>query len=307
MDGRSAFWILVGTALLSGSSEAVAAKRDSVPKIVGGTAVSSGEVPWTVAIINRDTSFQYCGGTLIHPEWVVTAGHCMEGEAASNVSVVAGRLNLADSGSGEVVDASQVIMHSGYNSSTLENDIALIHLSSSVSAVSTTVSVLDSPVENTYWVAGSLSEAAGWGDTSEGGSSSDQLLKVELPIISASTCSADGADTNFHIFAGETGKDTCQGDSGGPLYVKDFTNTYSILAGITSYGTGCARPDTYGKYTRVAQYTDWIESNAGITLQKASNSNVPALSLHSLAGIVLLMGLALTISSRRRRVRPRIG
>jgi secreted trypsin-like serine protease len=307
MNPKPLFVLPVGASLLF-SSLTFAEEKPIVPKIVGGTAVQSGEVPWTAAILDRNSSQQFCGGTLIHPEWVVTAAHCLEGESASNVSVVVGRLDLTDTGSGETIDASQIVVHENFNNSTLINDIALIRLSSPVSAVSTRATVLDSPVENTFWVPGNDSLAAGWGNTSEGGSSSDQLLKVELPIISSADCSANAADTDFHICAGgEEGKDSCQGDSGGPLYVKDSSSIYSILAGITSYGEGCARPNEFGKYTRVIQYTDWLETNSGITLQKASSGtpvvDVPSFSVYSFAGTIILLGLVLSVSSRKNRKR----
>ena len=53
--------------------------------------------------------------------------------------------------------------------------------------------------------------------------------------------------------------DTCQGDSGGPLMMFSSTNQW-ILVGLTSYGEGCARPMSPGVYTRVAAYSDWINS-----------------------------------------------
>jgi secreted trypsin-like serine protease len=57
----------------------------------------------------------------------------------------------------------------------------------------------------------------------------------------------------------EGGKDSCSGDSGGPLMVKHSTGRY-MLAGITSWGIGCARPNLPGMYTRAANYADWIVS-----------------------------------------------
>ena len=65
------------------------------------------------------------------------------------------------------------------------------------------------------------------------------------------------------IIAGliEGGMDSCQGDSGGPLAVRNVENTAWLLAGITSWGLGCAQPGRPGVYTKVSSYINWIRSN----------------------------------------------
>lgn len=91
------------------------------------------------------------------------------------------------------------------------------------------------------------------------------LQEVRVPVMSQETCrkSKYGANriTDNMLCAGYTegGKDSCQGDSGGPLHVShNETKTYQ-LAGIVSWGEGCARPNAPGVYTRVTQHLDWIE------------------------------------------------
>ena len=92
------------------------------------------------------------------------------------------------------------------------------------------------------------------------------LQKVDLPILSNSECQQWYKDSvsimTSVLCAGleKGGKDACQGDSGGPIMVK-VEGRY-VLAGITSYGIGCARPKIPGVYTRASSYIDWITDTA---------------------------------------------
>ncbi len=105
---------------------------------------------------------------------------------------------------------------------------------------------------------------AGWGTLSEGGSAANALMKVEVPFVSQEKCSAAysnwGGTTDAMICAGfdDGGKDACQGDSGGPLVIKNGGST--VLAGVVSWGAGCARPNKPGVYSKVSKVIDWIEA-----------------------------------------------
>ncbi len=75
--------------------------------------------------------------------------------------------------------------------------------------------------------------------------------------------------------------DTCQGDSGGPIMYYSENEQVWVLAGITSYGYGCALPNYPGVYTRVSTYIDWIQSIVGddgmITIPQ-SKANIESIS-----------------------------
>ncbi|MEM7345319.1 MAG: serine protease, partial [Chloroflexota bacterium] len=101
------------------------------------------------------------------------------------------------------------------------------------------------------------------------GISPDKLRQVSIPIVSESICSSPssygGLLTEDMLCAGllSGGKDACQGDSGGPLVVSEGTNGRWLQVGIVSWGQGCAQPQKYGVYSRVANLNAWVETHTG--------------------------------------------
>ena len=111
--------------------------------------------------------------------------------------------------------------------------------------------------ETSLYTAGTTARILGWGTTSSGGSSSNQLRTATVPTVSNSTCStAYGSSyiSSDMVCAGYTsgGVDTCQGDSGGPLIIG------GKLAGITSWGYGCADAGYPGVYTRLTTFSSLV-------------------------------------------------
>lgn len=97
--------------------------------IVNGIPASSTTYPWYVTVYSGQWQ---CGGALIQPNWVMTAAHCFDpGQAASTVSIVAGRQILNDKASGQQIAAKRVVAHAEYDQGSMDNDIALIELVSS--------------------------------------------------------------------------------------------------------------------------------------------------------------------------------
>ena len=232
------------------------------PKIVGGIEAEEGTWPWQASV--QDVFFgHFCGGSLVDDEWVVTAAHCVDFAAAESLIVVLGRHDLTTS-MGEEHTVSEIIVHPDWNPFTSDNDIALLRLSSTSSQEALSVVTLgDEPLV----APGVTATVTGWGALSEGGFGSDQLQQVEVDIVSNEVANApeayDGQVTENMIAAGfaEGGKDSCQGDSGGPLVVPNSDATGWKLAGIVSWGFGCARPNLYGIYTRAGNYSLWIDGH----------------------------------------------
>lgn len=243
-------------------------------RIVNGEPAKINEYPWTAALLRKSwlgtvSKSAYCGGTLINDRYVVTASHCVDGMSARGIVVALHEEDFNSNTETEAgvkrFDVEKIIMHPNYNRRNIDNDIALLKLATPVALDSVIVPVC-LPANNNYTFEGVIATAAGWGATSEGGSVSGVLRKVEVPILSNSDCNTktnyEGKITDNMLCAGnieEGGKDSCQGDSGGPLIIENGGRR--TLAGVVSWGYGCARPKSPGVYTRVGRYPEWIVQN----------------------------------------------
>lgn len=258
----------VAVAAVAMVGQVATAQEPRTPKeefIVGGEPAVEGAFPWQVALIGGDDAEgqrgQFCGGSIVAPEWVLTAAHCVDNffvqKDPANLDVVAGTLKYADGG--ERVDATAIIVHPNWDDPSFDFDAALIKLSAPLkmgAAISLAAANAEIPVDFTVRV-------SGWGATTEGGAGSEDLLFVDVPAVTNETCnkpeSYDGRVTDQMLCAGKStgGFDSCQGDSGGPA-VAEITDDGFTLVGVVSWGTGCARPLFYGIYTRVSTISEWV-------------------------------------------------
>jgi len=245
-------------------------KRTS--RIVGGSETEINEYPW-MAVIATTAESQFCGGSLIGTQWVITATHCMFKDqdqtipqTAADIVVVLGEHDLFDQNESKlprkVVKVSQIIKHESYDKLTSNNDIALLKLAEEVDLNTYTPVCLPNTADNGKYD-GKNAWVYGWGTTSYGGVGAQKLLEVEVPVVSNSVCQA--AMTQYQITdamlcaGGQANKDGCQGDSGGPLTVDD--NGKHILIGDVSFGNKCGLEGQYGVYGDVAYFRTWIDTN----------------------------------------------
>ena len=252
--------------------------RDINAKIVGGTNAIISDFPWQVYYISGNF---ICGGSIIGGKWVVTAAHCTKNSTGGNTPASSMLIrvdvnNPSNSTEGKTYAVDSVIVNEGFDSQTLLNDIALLRLKDTINFVNATPIKLvnsDDVFANAI-VPGVMSLVTGWGYTHVSPNVLPTALqKVQLPIVSNSQASTVWSSIpSTDLMAGylNGNKDACNGDSGGPLVVP-VLGEYK-LAGIVSWGSSSC--STYGAYTRISDFENWIHTKTGIA--KAFKPSVPS-------------------------------
>jgi len=244
-----------------------ASAEESDTQVIGGGEAEPGEWPWMVALVLAPVEDAYdghfCGGTLIAPEWVLTAAHCVEDLQIPYIDVVLGRHDL-HSDEGERIGIEEKIIHPNYNPSILDSDLALLKLErpSSQQFIQISPKLQNNPQTFPPEI---KSVVTGWGNTSPDEMDyPERLQEVELPIVAREVCNAPeayaGDVTENMLCAGyaQGGEDSCKGDSGGPLMSFDVIQSQWTQVGIVSWGEGCAEPNHYGVYTNLELFSEWV-------------------------------------------------
>ena len=267
-------------------------------QIVGGAPAAPGAWPWMVAI---RTSIEpgyhtFCGGSLVAPSWVLTAAHCVVNAAPAQIMATVG-IHRLGSGQGQMRTVDRIVVHPRYGfdfAHDFAHDLALLHLSQPADAEPAALLAADSL---TLAAPGTLATVIGWGALSEDSEElPHDLRQVRLPIVSEEECTNSmGRMINENMLCAgysEGGKDACHGDSGGPLVAPDGDGGWR-LAGIVSFGIGCARPMFYGVYTRVSQYHDWIVTQIGEddTTEEPEPVVIMLPAVYNGAAVIMLPGI----------------
>uniref|UniRef100_A0A1A9VQC0 Lectizyme n=1 Tax=Glossina austeni TaxID=7395 RepID=A0A1A9VQC0_GLOAU len=244
----------------------------SMRPITHGAKVLKREFPFMYALgwkaKNDNATILYkCGASLISARYVLTAAHCFYDNDGLPSVVRAGGISLTDNDV-QNIEITECIEHPDYEYPSSYNDIALVKLAE--------YRIPSSKFEGAacLWTPDRIDDHAnvvvlGYGQTSFAGIASEDLLKAALKVHPQSQCEQDyppdelsrnlrnGITKNFICATDpENLRDTCQGDSGGPLVA--LIKRIPFIVGVTSFGVGCAS-GMPGVYTRVSEYSSWIE------------------------------------------------
>ena len=307
-------WLPVWALLACGAAPAPAdelagrAASERHTRIVGGMESEIGAWPWQVALMypRGGGAKQFCGGSVVHERWVLTAAHCAEIFTADEIEVLVGTHDLDEGG--RRIGVKAIHMHPGYvDPAGSGNDIALLELDRPA-GVEEAVALPDAVRSADVAGPGVPATVTGWGLlrplrcetgsasgsyrcrlpggrdghyvddlTGEPAEKSDvttsRLMEVEVPLVGEGAClkaypgsAIDGRTLCAGLRKG--GKDSCQGDSGGPLVVRDGDEWVQV--GVVSWGASCAKPGMYGVYTHTAAFAGWVNETTGRELVVAS-------------------------------------
>lgn len=262
--------------------------KDGEGRIVGGELANEGEYPWQVLIGSRMGFIDFCGGTLIDHDTIITAAHCTHnaymGLICTNplsrgmgdecpwrdiedLTVTIGLTDKYNEAELEVavqasVSAIYVAKSYGYISGILRDDIAILKLDRSV-AYTDRIQPACMPEKDLKFKSFEALTVTGFGYIRENGFVSEKLRKVNVPYVPTLECNKvmdNNVKENMFCAGFRAGrKDACQGDSGGPIGREDRANNKFTLVGVISWGQGCARENKYGVYTDLSKMLGFVE------------------------------------------------
>jgi secreted trypsin-like serine protease len=243
-------------------------------RIIGGRDTTIRENPWQVALLNAedkddDRRAQFCGGVIVHPSWVLTAGHCVGGGTKeADVEVLSGTERL-DQRQKPRLAVESIRLHEDYKKvdGVPHFDIALLKVKGKLDGMP-----IAPPAKDIKLVEGLKIWVTGWGVNEKAGTTNYYHLQgVHVTVIDQNYCNNDRVynklvtDSMFCAGIrgrlGGGGRDACQGDSGGPVTVGVVAA--ARLVGLVSWGKDCAMPYKYGVYTRLQPFIAWVKDRSG--------------------------------------------
>jgi secreted trypsin-like serine protease len=229
------------------------AGADPGKRVVGGHPANPADWPFAAAVF--DHHWFLCSGSVIAPDVVLTAGHCLTSGFTNDLQVVVGRADLKDHSTGERIGVARGKVAPHY-AAHFHDDFSVLHLEhpTSVAPVALPASREDADAATAV---GARLPMAGWGATHPNGSGDTSvLMEAETTTIPGRECREahqrwqrrSEICTRGDALPGGGDVSACYGDSGGPL-VAD-TPGGVVLVGVTSYGgrrCGVRKPTVYAR------------------------------------------------------------
>lgn len=322
---------LIFSLLLFSFTQFVWANTALQARIINGNTTTEAQIPWQVAVVLdplKPYQSYHCSGSLVADHWVVTAAHCIEPleKQNSDYYILIGAQNLQSIQLGQIIKVKKAHIHEKYNNRIYDNDIALLELEGDVDFIKCdrncqTIDIMNPILEQQNALIVNMVQIAGWGVLEDCDNTQSQTckdyegksirnpalypitlryttLKLANCLSSSSLYSAQQITQNMLCAESpmqESLTDACYGDSGAGLTINNLEKPY--LLGIASWGVGCARVGYPGVYTRVANYSDWINNYlhpSTIPEQKTSQTNQSGGGSVGIFMILLLVILAIT-------------
>uniref|UniRef100_A0A8D2LCL8 Peptidase S1 domain-containing protein n=1 Tax=Varanus komodoensis TaxID=61221 RepID=A0A8D2LCL8_VARKO len=237
-------------------------------RVVNGEDAVPYSWPWQISLqYEKDGVFRHtCGGSLIAPNWVMTAAHCIS--KSRKYQVVLGEYDMgAEEGAEQriPVNSGDIFVHPKWISicAACGNDIALMKLSRSAQ-LSAKVQLAGLPPAGQVLPNGYPCYISGWGRLSTGGPLPSKLQQALLPVVDNEHCNQPdwwgGVIRQSMVCAGGDIRAGCNGDSGGPLNCQGNDSKWYVQ-GIASFvsSLGCNALKKPTVFTRVSDFIAWID------------------------------------------------
>ncbi|XP_054585994.1 chymotrypsin-like elastase family member 3B [Nothobranchius furzeri] len=241
------------------------AVKPDTNRIVNGEDARPHSWPWQISLqVKHGSRYHHtCGGTLVGPRWVLTAGHCIwPGDV---YRVVLGEHDMSvQEGTEQIRDILRIIVHPAWDIEHVANgnDLALLKLDKSP-ILNDSVGVACLPAAGEILAHETPCFITGWGNLYTHGPMPDKLQQALLPVVEHSVCSSSGwwgtTVKSTMVCAGGDVVSGCNGDSGGPLNCLGQDGRW-YLQGVTSFVSSlvCNELKKPTVFTRTSAFTEWL-------------------------------------------------